>query len=477
MESSSGVSCVDALDDATRQRALTLGILQGVLGTIGAWLVGGWFLNFFAMELGAQGTMMGIFFAIPNFIAVVRIAAPYFVNRCDNRKAVWLGCSVVGRVLSLGLPLLAFPQFRPPGVNPVWILIALICAITIVDTVGGVAFISWFADLVPEGIWGRYFARRNLFMAVPVGLVPLVGGYLMDQYVHHHPAAKLTAYAVVYCIGIAFNLIALLPLVTVPNLKLKERREDPPLLSVMFAPFKDTNFRRYAFFYCWLMLGNGIPQAAFQTYLKNYLLVALVVVGALQAVNQVFSMLGSALSGRLTDRFGNKPILILGLIGAATGPFFWLPSSKENWYSIFGAYVVWGVGWAAVGLASQNLMLKISPRGNNVGYIAASQALGGICVGLTMMLGGWWLELLLKQHAVLQFGSVRLNPYQLFFLLSFLGRSSAALWVFRIREPGARTITHMVGVLRRYYRRRRRPAPLPLPGSPILEGAVAPFTD
>jgi MFS family permease len=437
------------MDEAVRRRAMNLAIAQGVLGTIGGWLMGGTFLTYFAMELGAKGKMMGIILAVGNIVSLLRLIAPYFVNRSDNRKKVWLCAVIMARLMSIGFPLLAFPQFRPPGVDPLWILVLILCTTTICNAIGDVAWLSWYADIVPENIWGRYFARRNIFCAIPVLVVPMLGGWAVDTYVKAHPDTKLTAYAAIYSVGITFNILALAPLLFVPNLRLRTRPKDSPLWREILVPFRDVNFRRYAYFYGWLMLGSGIPHASFQLYLKNQLEVPLMMFGVFQTVNQIFNMTGQKWAGRLTDRFGNKPIIILGLIGAATGPFFWIPTSKGNYGWILAAYVVWGIGWAGVGLGNQNLMLKIAPRGNNVAYIAAVQALGGICLATFQIIGGLWLDRLTASHYQLSLGFAMLNAFHIFFLLSFIGRSSAALWVFGIREPRSRSIPHIFRALKR----------------------------
>jgi len=437
------------LDPRVRERAMTLAIYQGFLATCGAWMVGGTFLNYFAMELGATGTLMGVVLAVPNIASLLRIVAPYFVNRSDNRKAVWLGAVLVARLAAVGCPLLAFPQFRPAGIEPLHLLILVLCVTTIANAIAEVAWLSWFADVVPEGIWGRYFGRRNFFNSSAILVVPLIGGGALDAYTSRHPEAKLAAYATIFGLGILFHLMAVVPLLFVPNVKLRERRREVPLWHEILTPFRDPNFRRYALFYGWLMLGSGIPHAAFQLYQKNALGLGLMVVGSFQTVNRIFDMIGQRWSGRLTDRFGNKPIVILGLIGAATGPFFWIPTQPGNYWLIYISYVVWGLGWAGVGLGTQNLMLKISPRGNNVAYIAATQALGGISLSVFQIVGGLALDALLATGFRLEIGLATLNAYHLFFLLSFLGRSSAALWVFRVTEPGCRSIGHMLRALRR----------------------------
>lgn len=443
------------MEETDRRRAMRLALLQGVLSTSGAWLVGGWFLTFFAMELGAKGMMVGAVLAVGNMAGLLRIVAPYLVNRCDDRRAVYLWANVIARFISIGLPLLAFPHLRPAALDPLWLLVLLLCGITIANTVGEVAWLSWYADVVPEQLWGRYFARRNMYMAIPNGLVPLVGGLTMDLFVKAHPEARLSSYAVIYGLGIVCHLAALIPMLRVPNLPLRKRpagRLLAPTTGVwreVITPLRDVNFRRYAYFYCWLMLGSGITQPAFHLYLKNVLGVGLLVTGVFQLVNEIFRILGSRWWGSLTDRFGNKPIVIVCLFGAATGPFFWIPTDRDSYWLISVAYVVWGMGWAGVNLGTQNLMLKLAPQENNVGYIAAAQGLGGVCLAGSILLGGWWLDVMTGSGFSFPLGPWRLNAYHIFFLMSFVGRGSAALWVFSIREPGAHSISRVMRTLRR----------------------------
>lgn len=457
------------LDDSVRRRAMRLAIIQGVFSTFGTWLIGGWFLTYFAMELGAKGFMVGVVLAVGQIASILRIFTPSFVNACDNRKSVWLWANLACRIAQIGFPLLAFPGLRPPGLDPLWILVGLLCTHTILTTIGDVVWLSWYADIVPETTWGRYFARRNIFMAIPVIFTTSLGGWAADAYMSSHPEGKMLAYVVVFGLGVLCHTVSMFPLLPVPNLRLREKPERRDIWRDISQPFSDPQFRRYALFWCWLMFASGISQPSFHLYLKNYLGVGLLSIGLIQVVERLFNMGGQKWSGILTDRFGNKPIIIIGLIGAATGPFFWLPTEVGNYGWLYGAYMVWGVGWAGVLLGSQNLMLKVAPRGNNVGYIAAAQGLGGLFQAVTLVLGGIWLDTLLKSNWSLNLFGRDWNGYHLFFMLSWLGRTSAAFLVFSILEPGAFTIRDM---LRALLHRKKGPELEVTPVDPDTEPAV-----
>lgn len=435
------------MEESVRRRAMTLAVVQGVIKTFGDWLMGAWFLSYFAQELGARGLMLGAVLATGNLAGILRIVAPSFVNRSDDRKRVWVWASVIARVFSLGLPLLALPQLRPAGIDPLWLMVGFLTLSTIAGTVGDVAWLSWYADLVPESRWGRYFGIRSAWMAVPAALTTLVGGVAMDHFIHHHPQARLAAYATAYLLGTACALVSMVPLAPVPNLPLRRRPVDPHLLREVGRPFRDTNFRRYAFFWGWFMFASGFPQAAFNQYIKTYLALGLGTIGGIQFVNRVCDLLGNKQSGPLCDRFGNKPVMILGIVGAASGPLFWLWTDKGNWWCLWVSYLVWGLGWAPVYLARQNLMLKLAPQDNNVGYIAAVEGVGGICIAVSQIIGGLVLQNLLDSGWKVTVGGGSYNAYQLFFVLAWLARTSTALLVFRIREPGASSIPEMLRAL------------------------------
>jgi MFS family permease len=163
---------------------------------------------------------------------------------------------------------------------------------------------------------------------------------------------------------------------------------------------------------------------------------------------QLCQMTISPAVGALSDRFGNKPVLLLGVVGAASGPLFWLMAGPETWWIIYGAYLAWGA-WAAVNICGQNLMLKLAPEGNNATHIAVYQGLTGLCAGVSGVLGGYVFDWLAQPELQEILARTGLTHYELLFLVSWLGRTSAILWIFPIVEPQSRSIRHMLRALGR----------------------------
>jgi predicted MFS family arabinose efflux permease len=177
----------------------------------------------------------------------------------------------------------------------------------------------------------------------------------------------------------------------------------------------------------------------------------------LQNVMHLIKIPLSEVTGRLCDRFGNKWLLFWGVVGVSFAMPFWLLASPDWWWLLFGAYLFWG-GFAVLNISGRNLMLKLAPRSDNSAHIALFRQVGGLIAGLSGLLGGIWLDKLLGSGFQLKWGGCLLDGFGVIFLVSFVGRLTAAYWVLLIHEPGAKSLGWMMRALSRTRRiRRRRP--------------------
>jgi len=117
-------------------------IWSQVLWTAGYSLTTGGFLTFFGYELGAKTFMIAVLLAIPETVSVFGLLARWIIQRVGNRKRVWLVFSLLARLSSLGIPLLAFPQLRPSGVHPVWLLIGCLAVSQLLQSISYMAYLS-----------------------------------------------------------------------------------------------------------------------------------------------------------------------------------------------------------------------------------------------------------------------------------------------------------------------------------------------
>ncbi|MEZ6071708.1 MAG: hypothetical protein R3C10_15945 [Pirellulales bacterium] len=145
-------------------------------------------------------------------------------------------------------------------------------------------------------------------------------------------------------------------------------------------------------------------------------------------------------AGPLSDRVGNRPMMILCQLVVASSMAFFLVASPERPYWLFGAYVAWAF-YAGLNIGIPNLMLRLAPDGqqqDNSGYIALYFATSGVCYAVTSLFGGWLFDVLRARQAF-QLGPYLLDHYQILFTVGLVMRawpsSGCCCWSNRARRP------------------------------------------
>jgi hypothetical protein len=377
---------------------------------------------------------------VPETAGIIGLAARWLIQYTGNRKRIWLVCSLTARFVSIGIPLLAFPQLRPSGIDPLVIMIACLAVSQALQSIAYVAYISWLADLVPETRWGRFFATRNISKLCVLLVVPIAAGFLRDRWrtavkVNEMPEeTALLAYVLVFSIGIVLLLASMLPLLQLPNISTRSESMKTPVWKTVTAAFANRSMRFLLIHNGWLAIANGLTQAAFFLYSVRVLGIDLATYCVLFGLTQLTKIPISWATGRFCDRYGNKLPLLLGLVAASLALPFWMFATKERWWLLAGAYFFWGA-FAVVNIAGRNLVLKLSPPGDNTTQLALYRLGGGLLAGLSGLAGGLWLGHLLKAKFHFDIGSQTFEAYHLLFLLSFIGRITTVLWVLPIQEP------------------------------------------
>jgi Na+/melibiose symporter-like transporter len=433
------------------QRVTRAVVWNQALWTAGYSLTTGGFLTYFGYELGATAFLVSVLLIVPETAGIVGLVARWLIQHTGNRKRVWLTCSMAARFISLGIPLLAFPQLRPSGLDPLIAMIVCLAVSQAFQAIAYVAYISWLADLVPEARWGRFFAARNISKLSVLLVVPVAAGFLRDWWrttVRQNDMADetaLLAYVVVFSIGIVLLLASMLPLLRLPNVSTRAETIALPEWKIITASFANRSLRFLFLHNWWLAIANGLTQAAFFLYSVRVLGISLATYYVFFCLMQLVKMPVSWATGHICDRFGNKAPLFWGLVIAALALPFWMFATKERWWLLGGAYFFWGA-FAAVNIAGRNLVLKLSSPGDNTAQLALFRLGGGLLAGLSGLAGGIWLDQLLKNEFHFNIGSQQFEAYHLLFLLSFIGRITAALWVLPIQERGAKSARYIAAV-------------------------------
>ena len=423
-----------------RRRALELGHVNGTLWAIGNGLTTGPLVSYLAQDLHATGFALSVLFAAPTLAGLLRLAAPVVIDRAGTAKRACLSLFSASYLLILGLPATAVVA---PNVNPrvaVYVLIGMLFFHQLLEYVATVALWSWWADLVPLAIRGRYFARRQVWQlgfSIPT---LLTSGYFADYWRKQYagdPDRLLLAYALPTALGAVMLLASVIPLAFMPPTRRFAKSRMQALESTITAPFMDRRFWRLLIFRAWFSLSNGISQVVQGIYPKQVLGFGVGELSVMKTVTQCGQMAASGWVGRFSDRYGNRPTLVLAQACVSLGLVFFIAASDSSTkWLLVGAWVLFSA-YVAHNICLPNLILKLAPDVEKSGYVASYEALGSVCNAAATVVGG------------LAFDWLRANspnpagePYRSCLIVLCLGLTMRGLGVVlltSIREPGAWT--------------------------------------
>ncbi|MFC1805710.1 MFS transporter [Planctomycetota bacterium] len=392
----------------------------------------------FARLMGLEDHWFGVLAAMPWAGALAQLGSSYVLTRYGHRKRVLLIAGVISRLTWVVLALI--PWVLPRAWWWPALLVVRACS-SLSGHFMAPAVLSWFADLFPRRIRGRYFARRNQLGRLVSVVATLVAATVLDHYQAQGQEALMRAVSVILAAGGLFGVIDFLWLIPVPDVAHQADRA-LSFRRLLREPLRDRDFLHYIGYTATATLGMAFIGQFVWLYLfevlhlsnkaGNVMLVAVYLVVGYFAVRWW---------GLLQDRVGCKPTLVLAGIMTVPGAASWIFVTPENWWLGYVGVFLSLVGWSGVELANFNILLGMSAsrKGQRQGsaflavnYLAVS--LAGVVSGLFAAATAWGL----KGWEGSLFGW-RLTYHGVLFLESGALRLLALFWLIGMREPQAHT--------------------------------------
>ena len=355
--------------------------LVGAVGQVGESIVLT-YLSLFVLALGATRAQIGLMSALSNLsAALLLLPGAFIVERWGRRKQLcMLGA---GGGAPVALLLLALIPLAVSGPAAVYIAIALVAARSAFIHLVVPAWVSITADIVPIARRGRYFASRNIAMAV----TGTVATFLVGLFITHtaSPVGFQLALGIAFIAGLAstfsFGRIRDDPIPAARSSA--DRGSQLPLLRHLRAHPEFLVFSAVAALWnCSLNIGGPF----FNIYMVEELKASASTVGVLGVIVTLSALPGQRLFGILADRWGPRRIqLITGLIIPIV-PLGWA-LSRSPWHLV-PVQVAVGFLWAGYALASYNFLLVFTPEDRRSHYTALYQIAVTIGLASGAALGG-----------------------------------------------------------------------------------------
>ena len=413
---------------STTRKALRISNIEGSWATLHFVLTSGAFFTGFALLLGANDFQLGLLSAMPLLAQVFQLPGAWLVEKTGHRRVIVGWFSVISR--TFWLPIALIPVLFPN--NPMRMFIVLYLASSLAMNLAASGWVAWMSALVPPSIRGRYFGTRGRITGVVSIVASLTGGLAIDLFKHYDH--DYLGYLTLMLIAVAAGLMAFRLILRQPDPGYRAEVL-PALRTYLVQPMRDGNYRRIIVFYLYWLFAVNLASPFFNAHLLKHMNWNFRSMALLGVISSVTTILLQSMWGRMVDRYGHKPVLMITAIGIIHLPFYYAFCPWDLRWPIYLNAVFGGVFWAGFGLASFSQLIDVLPASRRTMYVAVLSALRGVTNFFATTLSGSLADLFDGVHW--QFGSLTIVNYQILFIITGLVRIPGLLLLTRIREPDA----------------------------------------
>lgn len=376
--------------------------IDGSLSTVFSNVTGGVLLSSFLIDLGASPFEIGMAASLPMLANLLQPLGALLSNRSHSRHdyGIWtfLPARLIWLILLVGIIL--------RGVNTdfsrelVYLTLTLVITSNILAAMGSASWMSWLAALVPAKLRGRYYSVRSIVSNVTGLLCLPIASFIIANW----QGGSIAGYGLVLSVGILAGVASLTCqhlMIDVNPQKYQTKYQAEPeiephqinLFHNLIAPFQDRNLVFFLVYVALWGFAVNLSTPFFNLYMLENLGIDITLVTLLSSLSSGANMLMLLVWGRLSDRFGNRPLLIFVGIAIAITPLFWLLTGISQvqdrlWLYLIIFHLFLGGTWAAIDLGSNNMQIAIAPVEHHAIFFAIVSAIAGVSSALGTTVGG-----------------------------------------------------------------------------------------
>ena len=380
------------------RQSLQASTVDGGLAAVFSNITGGILLSNFLLDLGASSVEIGMVASLPMLTNLLQPLGALLSNRTTSRHnyGIWmfLPSRLVWLLLLAGI--IFVDRHQDITRQLVFLTLALVFISNLLAALGSASWMSWLAALVPPRLRGRYYSIRNIISNLANLLCLPIASFMVSNW----QGSDLAGYGIVLGIGVLSGLASLgcqhFMLDIDPQAYIEPEQHES-LLVGLTAALRDPNLVMFLIYFALWGFAVNLSTPFFNLYMLDNLEVDITWVTLFSSIYTGANMLMMLVWGRLSDRLGNRPILLCTGIAVAIIPLFWLLTGFDRvqsqlWIYLAVFHLIFGGLWSAIDLCNNNLQIGITPSQHHATFFAIVAAVAGISGALGTTVGGFLVQ-------------------------------------------------------------------------------------
>jgi len=351
------------------RKVIRLSYTQAMVGAIYAASTGGMFIIGFARMLG-QGNpddrldddrlnvLIGLMSTFPMLCVLGQLLSALRVESGTSRRSLTFYAALTNVLLWPSVILIPFVSVHLglSSEQKLYGLIGLITGITLFAHISNNARASWVGDLIPGRFRGPFFGKIAMFSSMVATAFAIAEGAFLDKIKEFGPSA----FSLLFVFGMVFGLV---------NALLFRPQHDVPIVRKEHIPFRrlllEALRNKPLLATMGFMLVFMLQTVAGPFYVK-YMLdmeIGFFGIGVINSVLALAMILSSPFWGRVVQRVGCRPVLILCVMVLGCLQFIWIAVDVpwKTYAFIMPCNVMAGLVIGGINVGINTLVYKVTP--------------------------------------------------------------------------------------------------------------------
>jgi len=334
-------------------------------------LSGGAFITAMAIHLGASNFQIGLLASLPILTNIFQLLSIWLVKRYNNRRAVAVISSFLGRFPMLFAAFLPFIFSTAVGLK---LLLTILFVHYFFGSVAGASWNAWVKDLIPEKRLGSFFSHRTRLVTILSAILGLAISFSIDYVKVNFPESLTLTYYGIFVTGGLIGLAGVYWLAKAPE------PTPLPVEENVFDQFKkplgDKNFRNLLIFNAAWAFSLNMAVPFFTVFLMKTMGLPLSYVIGFTILAQISNIFTIKSLGKFTDRFSNKTIISICAPVYISCILSWMYATVPD-TKLYGVIflavisIISGTATGGINLALNNIGMKLAPRREAMAYMSS----------------------------------------------------------------------------------------------------------